>query len=47
MDAEEIADDACEALLDHAEKLFTFQPRTISGVVALLRYASYATGGPR
>jgi hypothetical protein len=38
--AEEVAADAGEALLDHAEELFAFQPLTVAAVAALLRYVS-------
>jgi hypothetical protein len=33
-----ISDQACTALLDHADMMFAFQPTTSAGVAALLRY---------
>jgi hypothetical protein len=38
--AEKIADDACEALSDHADVLISTQPTTIEGVAAVMRYVA-------
>jgi hypothetical protein len=37
---EVISGDACHALLDHAEQLFSFKPTTSAGVIGLLSYIS-------